>query len=213
VGTWRRLNLAAFLMFQWLSFLIPALCIMMVLSFAPGLKSDPKFFIVCLPSLIILVAAGIDAVPSRWVSVALIFVFAVLMGVFDIHTLSDKGFGVYDATLRLKAKGFDPSRNVLLYVTYPGLERSVARYAKQYPSVQFPERERMEDTRARLEKAIEGKQRVFVFYHDDFLRVRKTSWSPVRSWFTEHAQQWVPADKWELSKPENTELRIYRRTQ
>lgn len=211
VGTWKRLSLASFLMFQWLTFLIPAICIMMVGSFAPQLKLDPRFFVVCLPSLVILIAAGIDAIRNRWAAGVLIFIFVVMMAIYDVHALTDRGFGVYDATIHLQKKGFDPSKDVLLYVTYPGLERAVARYAKNYPAVEFPERERIEETNARLEKALQGKQRVFVFYHDDYLRFRKTSWSPVRSWFTEHSQQWTPDDKWVLSVPENTELRIYRR--
>ena len=128
VGKWNRLSLLSFLMYQWVTFLVPAFGIWMVSTYASNMRMDPEYLILALPALVILVAAGVDAAWGRAGSLALGIVFVVIMGAYTLQTLADRGFGVEYAATKLKEAAFDPATDALLFVHYPGLEMPVARY-------------------------------------------------------------------------------------
>jgi hypothetical protein len=211
VGRWNRLSLASFLMFQWVTFLVPALCIMVLGGFASGLDLRAEYFLVCLPSLVILIAAGIDAAPGRAGMMAFGILFVVIMAVYDLCVLTDNGMGVKKAMQKLESAEFDPAKDTLLYVTYDGLEKTVERYGRGYPSVKFAAREPIADAQKRLAESVAGKERAFVFYHADLRRLGKSERSLTREWFDSRRREFEVDRKWKLSTAEKTELRIYKR--
>ena len=210
VGRWERLSLASFLAYQWATFAIPALCIMMLGSFAPRLDLHPELFVVCLPSLVFLVAAGVDAAPGMIGKIALISVFVAAMGLYNVQALTDHGNGMERLFDHLKSEHFDSQRDVLLLIHARGLDDSVKRYSRGMPSVQFPRKETRAETYQRLQNATAGKERVFVFYRDDYRTEGKAGRSsPARQWFAMRPDKWVENDNWRLAGAEKTELRIY----
>ena len=122
VGKWNRLSLLSFLMYQWVTFLVPAFGIWMVSTYASNMRMDPEYLILALPALVILVAAGVDAAWGHAGSLALGIIFVVIMGAYTLETLADRGFGVEYAAAKLKEEAFDPATDALLFVHYPGLE-------------------------------------------------------------------------------------------
>jgi uncharacterized membrane protein len=212
VGKWNRLSLASFLMFQWVAFIVPAVCIMILGGFAPDMRLHPEFFIVCVPALVILIAAGIDATPGKYGPIVMGVVFVVFMGVYDYRALADHGLGVYDAFWRLNREKFDPQKDVLMYVTYPGLERSVNRYAGDIKGIPFTSREVFdapELAKQKLAKGIEGKERLFVFYRNHTKRLGRLPRSPFREWMAARYPEWDRTEYWVLSRPEDSELWAY----
>ncbi len=224
VGRWNRLSLASFLMFQWTTFLVPALGIWMVGTYASDMRLEPEYFLVCLPSLMILVAAGIDAArPSSAASVAagwrrgltigLGFVFILITAVYSLQVLSDRGYGIEATAKRLDKEKFDPARDTLLIAYHSGLEKTMDRYLKGFPAQLIRGRESVDEMKQRTAQASANRQRVFVFYNSDFRRFGKAVRSPVREWFEERARagEFKLAEKYTMSKPEKTALFIYSR--
>ena len=214
VGKWNRLSLLSFLMYQWVTFLVPAFGIWMVSTYASNMRMDPEYLILALPALVILVAAGVDAAWGRAGSLVLGIIFVVIMGAYTLQTLADRGFGVEYAATKLNEAAFDPATDALLFVHYPGLEMPVARYMQGYPATHLRGREPISEVDALVEKAAAGKQRVFVFYHGDYRRFGKTLRSPVREWFDDQMRAHhfnAKVQKWTLSVSQKTELRVYSR--
>jgi hypothetical protein len=214
VGKWNRLSLLSFLMYQWVTFLVPAFGIWMVSTYATNMRMDPEYLVLTLPALVILVAAGVDAAWGRAGSLILGIVFVLIMGAYTLEALADRGYGVEHASAKLRSEAFDPAGDALVLVNTTGLEAPLERYMKGYPSTQLRGREPIAETRAAVEKAAVGKERVFVFYHKDYRKFGKAPRSPVREWFDEQmrAQHFnTKVSKWTLSAAEKTELRIYSR--
>lgn len=211
VGNWKRLSLASFLMFHWMTFLIPAFGILVLGAFAPDLKMRPELFIVCLPSLVILIAAGIDAAPGRVGTLIMGLIYVLVMAGYDARVLADPGLGISNAFKLIAQQNFNAQKDVLIYVPYQGMARPVDRYGQGFKGVQFPAKEEPADSQKRLDLITVGKDRVFAFYTDDYRRIGKTDRSPVREWFSARKSEWDIQDHWEMSLPEKAELRIYRR--
>ncbi|MCX7018136.1 MAG: glycosyltransferase family 39 protein [bacterium] len=211
VGNWKRLSLASFLAYQWAAFGVPALCIMMLGSFSPDVRLHPEYFIVCLPPLLILVAAGIDAAPGVIGKGVMIVIFAAFMVCYNYLGLTDPGYGVRIAFDRLKQEEFNPQKDALLFINYSGLEKPVERYSGGVKFTEFNKQMRIEDTASRLDQVTSGTDQVFVFYHDDSRRIGKDIRSPAREWFA--MSKFKHDSKWDLSQAAKTELRVYKRMQ
>jgi len=213
VGKWTRLSLASFLMYQWVTFVVPAFCIMCVGGFASGMYLRPEYFLVCLPSVTILVAAGIDGAPGRVGTIALSVLFVIIMSYYNLAALTDTGYGVKKAFRKMASKTFSPAEDVFLVVVPSGLERSLQRYNPGIPTEMIHSRDltQPDQINGLLERLVEKRERVFVLYHDDFRRIGKSDRSLVREWFGLRKNIFETDDKWTLSPPEKTELRIYKR--
>lgn len=225
VGNWYRLNLAGFLLFQWITFIVPAVGIWMVGTYASNMRLEPEYFLVCLPSLVILVAAGIDAArPTsaasigagwrRWFAVGLGVVYVVIMAVYCALALTDSGSGLKKAAARIAEEGFDPSRDAFMIVHSAGIERGIEQYLAGLPAVKLDGTEPVAETRRIVAEAATGRERVFVFYRNDYRRFGRSLRPLVREWFDEQMRAGeinTKVNKWEMSRPERTELRIYSR--
>jgi hypothetical protein len=217
VGHWQRLSLRAFLLFQWFTFLVPAIGIILMGSVLPGLHLMPEMFIVALPPLIVLIAMGIDAAPRNMiVSMGLLLVLG--MANYDVRTLSDRGFGIKEAFRHIRQDvKYDANRDVIIYTSPKHIARSVEYYRGDLPTEQVPAAETLDefaDRQARLQKLLHNRERAIVIYHDDARNIGKTeNRSPLREWLKprngfELEHKWGPTD---LSPFEKTELRIYNR--
>ena len=228
VGFWTRLSLASFLLFQWVTFIVPALGIWMVGSYASDMSLEPEYFLVCLPSLVILTAAGIDAArPSsstnigaswrRWAALGLGVLFTVIMAIYTTMALTDHGFGLQKAAERMVNKEFDRTRDALVISDVRGMENAVGVHLAEkgfVPAVMLRGKEMPTEINDLMTSAIRGKNRVFVFYHNDYRRVGRGERSFMREWFNDQRNAGIissDVDKWDMSRPERTELRVYRR--
>lgn len=216
-GKWTRLSLASFLLFQWVTFLVPAFAIMMLGSFAPAVRLRPEFFIICLPSLVLLIACGIDAIPNKIATIVMGVVFVAIMAVYDARALSDSGMGVRQAFAHIKSQNFDPRKDALLYITTPSeIKPAIERYSYPFQGISFPSKEIEKATHDRIAQAVAGKQRAFVLYYKDLRRVGRTLRSPAREWFGTRPQWSFDKsvdEKWLTSNldgvMDDTELRMY----
>jgi hypothetical protein len=209
VGRWNRLSLASFLAFQWVTLLVPAVCIMLLGSFERGLTIQPWFFVICLPSMMILIAAGIDGA-TKYGTIAMGILFVVIMAYYDMQVLKDKGAGISEAAYHLKQERFSPKRDVLIYVTFPGVERPSKYYLSDYPATKVIRRTMTSQTRTLISDAIVDKDRMFVIYHNDVRKIGKVTRYPVREWMRLRPDIKF-ADKIALSEAEPTLLYIYER--
>ncbi len=228
VGFWTRLSLASFLLFQWITFIVPALGIWMVGSYASDMTLEPEYFLICLPSLVILIAAGIDATrPSsstsigaswrRWVAVGLGLVFTIIMAIYTTMALTDHGFGLQKAAGRMVDKEFDRTRDALVIANVRGMENAVSLHLAEQgfvPDVMLRGKEQPTEINDLMTSAIRGKNRIFVFYHNDYRRVGRGERSFMREWVRDQSNAGIIStdyDKWAMSRPEGTELQLYRR--
>ena len=228
VGFWTRLSLAGFLLFQWVTFIVPALGIWFVGSYASDMVLEPEYFLVCLPSLVILTAAGIDAArPTsstsigaswrRWAALGLGLLFTVIMAIYTTLALTDHGFGLQKAAGRMEDKEFDRTRDALVIADVRGMENAVSLHLAErgfVPDVMLRGKEMPTEINDLMTSAIRGKNRVFVFYHNDYRRVGRGERSFMREWFNDQRNAGIistDVDKWDMSRPERTELRLYRR--
>jgi hypothetical protein len=211
VGKWRRLSLASFLLFQWFTFGIPACGIMVMGSFASRIELHPEYFLICLPSLVFLVAAGIDAAPGNYAKITLIGLFVISMGFYNAKALTDKGPGVYDLFQRVRKENFDPSRDALLYVFIQELEPSVERYSKGIKGIPFSRNLDWRELQRRLDEVTRDRERVFVFFHKDVRRVGRGERSVAEDWFEYNRDRWKPEKSWLISEVAQSKLKVYRR--
>ncbi len=211
VGRWTRLSLASFLLYLWVSFLVPALGIMIIGGFASGVSLPPQFFIVTLVPLLVLIACGIDGAPGRAGSVILGLLFVFVMMAYNFYQLSDPGYGIKVAVKRTMRAEFAPPADMFLVVTPGGLGRPLARYMTNISHEVVDPPRTPEKCDALLQQKTEGRDRVFVLYHNDFRRLGKADRSLVREWFGLRKDKWETDKKWILCEPEKTELRIYAR--
>src|SRR5690606_37776442 len=65
VGRWKRLSLRAFLLFQWVAFVVPLLGLFFLGGFVQGFRLTPEMLLIILPALTVLMAMGIDAAPKE----------------------------------------------------------------------------------------------------------------------------------------------------
>ncbi|MGI8907451.1 MAG: glycosyltransferase family 39 protein [Candidatus Sumerlaeaceae bacterium] len=218
VGRWQRLSLRAFLLFQWFTFLVPALGIMLMGSVLPGLRLTPEMFIIVLPPLIVLIAMGIDAAPRNLiVSLGLLLVLG--MANYDVRTLSDRGYGIKQAfELIRKEVKFDPAKDAILYTAPKQIRRSVEQYRNELPATAIEAADKTEEfveRQQRLEKLMQNRDRAIVIYHDDSRTIGKSEGrSPVREWMKPNNGFELADRKWtdkDLSPVEKTELRVYTR--
>lgn len=213
VGKWRRLSLASFLLFQWFTFGIPAFGIMLMGSYASRVSLHPEYFIVCLPSLLFLVAAGIDAAPGKYGKVSLIALFVVFMGFYNARGLTDKGPGVYELFQRVRKEQFDPSRDVLLYIYSQGIEQAVDRYSRGIKGIPFSRNLDRRVFLERLDAVTRDRERVFVFYNNDYRTEGRSRLSLARVWFEQNKDRWLEDESKsrKIGQIPETELKVYRR--
>ncbi len=209
LGHWRRLSLASFLLYQWVTFLVPAIAIMLVGGFSSGHPLRPEFFIVSLPPLLVLLACGIDAAPGRPGTIVMGLLFVLFMTTYNFLGLSDPGYGLKEAVKRIRNADYTAQSDAFLVVSPGGLERGLARYMEGLAFTEMRPPSNPDACDKQLQEKTNGKQRAFVLYHDDFRRIGKSDRSLVREWFGVRKDKWDTDKKWTLSEAEKTELRIY----
>ncbi|MCX7625436.1 MAG: glycosyltransferase family 39 protein [Candidatus Sumerlaeaceae bacterium] len=209
IGHWTRLSLASFLLYLWVTFLVPAVAIMLVGGFASGHTLRPEYFIVCLPPMIVLIACGIDGAPGRAGTVVLGLLFVLMMTTYNLLELDDRGYGIKEAANRTKNADFSVTTDTFLVVTPGGIERALQRYLSFVPYTELRPPSHPETCDKFLSEKTQDKERAFLLYHDDFRRIGKSDRSLVREWFGIRKDKWDTDKKWILSEPEKTELRIY----
>jgi hypothetical protein len=209
VGRWNRLSLASFLLYLWVTFLVPAVAIMVIGGFASGHTLHASYFIVSLPPLLVLMACGIDGAPGRAGTVIMGLLFVLIMTTYNCVGLMDPGYGVKVAAKRTKNADFTPTADAFLVVSPGGLNRALARYFTAIPYTEMRPPNNPEACDKTLQEKTSGKERVFVLYHDDFRHIGKSDRSLVREWFGLRKDKWDTDKKWTLSEAEKTELRIY----
>lgn len=212
VGKWNRLSLASFLLFQWVTFLIPAFCIMIIGSFGLNLKGHLELFVVCVPSLLILIAAGIDAIPGKIPAAIMAIALVMFMAIYSAQTLVDTGSGVKEAFWQIKHEKFHQDKDALAYVVFTdSVERAARQYDNGITGLRVSPREQDAKVREDIAKAVQGKDRVFVIYSNDVHRSGKTWRSAAREWFSDRNSGFEVQTKKLVSRPEGTELYIYTR--
>lgn len=217
VGRWKHMSLRGFLLFHWFTFLVPAFCVLIVGAIMPGLRLRPEFFIIALPSLIVLLAMGIDAAPrSAMPSLGLLIVLAMIF--YDVRVLSDRGYGIKEAFSIIRKLNYNPATDVVIYTHPNELQRGVRYYSGSISPVPIGAADRMRDfyaRQARLEKVVEGKRRAMILFHQDEREIGPVERrSPVREWFRDARNGFERVDDGkyrELSEAEQTELQVYRR--
>lgn len=207
VGRWKRLSLASFLSFQWATFAIPLICITIMGSFASRIDLPPEFFIICLPSLLFLVAAGIDAAPGYAGKIGLGILFLVAMTFYNVQSLSDRAFGASALFQRVQKSGFDPDKDALLFIHLSDMEQSARFYSRGIRGVPIPR----QDTMRRIRQAVQDRERVFAVFHNDLQRVGNGDISIGRYWFDRNSSDFAEANEWVLSENEGVVLRLYER--
>lgn len=213
VGFWRRLSLPAFLVFHWVAFLVPALCMMFVASAVRSISLQPEYFLICLPPILILIATGLDVVPNRLVTLGLGIVMIVMMTVYSGFALRDKGLGVYDAIEHVKRRDFNQAADRLLFVPYSQrVERALALYGEGIEPHFVSTRGTVREVQAHAAEAVpESVERVFALYHNDWRTYGQARRSPVREWFAAPEHGWRATKSIPLSRAERSELVIYER--
>jgi uncharacterized membrane protein len=185
VGTWQRLSLRAFLLFQWFTFIIPTLGLILMGAIVPSMRLAPEMFVVALPPLILLLAMGIDAAPKNAI-VSLGLMLVLVMANYDVRVLSDRGYGIKQAFHIIRSElNFDPAKDVIIYTSPKQIERAVESYSDDLPKNPIPTADtwdQFHDRQARVAKLVEGKDRAIVIYHDDVREINKTEHSPVREY-------------------------------
>jgi len=217
VGTWKQMSLRGFLVFHWMTFLVPVIAVSVAGALVPTLHLQPEYFLVALPSLIVLIAMGIDAAPrSAMPSLGLFLVLAMIF--YDVSVLSDRGYGVKEAIHLVKKANYDPAKDVFLYSHPSDLHRSFNYYGADIQAIPVSSADRMRDyflRQQRVAELVQGKERAMVFYHRDNRHVSRFGpRSPVRDWFSDARNSFDPAEdgRWmNLSEAEKTELIIYQR--
>lgn len=217
VGTWERLSLRAFLLFQWFGFVIPLVVLFALAGVVPGLRMSPELLVIILPSLAVLMAMGIDAAPKEG-ALALGLLLLLVMVHYDVRVLKDTGYGVRDALETVRDEKFDPNRDLLIYSKpNSSLTKAINIYKGKLPATPVPGFSNRKDYADRLQQMTElttGYDRVFVIYHNDRGSLGKTEGvSPIRDWFRESdANHFTEIKDWKkLSEVEATELRVYKR--
>ncbi len=216
VGTWNRLSLRAFLLFQWFGFLIPLFGVFALAGVVPGFRITPDLLVIILPSLAVLMAMGIDAAPKEG-ALALGLLLILAMVYYDVRVLKDTGYGVQIAFEKIREQKFDPRQDLILYTEPDDISKGVARYQGKLSAMPVPGFDNRKEFAASQEKLgtmLAGYDRVFVIYHDDRKNLGKTeARSPLREWFQESSEnQFTETKDWKnLSEAEGTELRIYER--
>ncbi|MGC8741461.1 MAG: glycosyltransferase family 39 protein [Candidatus Sumerlaeaceae bacterium] len=209
LGHWTRLSLASFLLYQWVTFLVPAIAIMLVGGFASGHLLHAAYFIVSLPPLLVLIACGIDAAPGRPGTIVMGLLFVLAMTFYNFLGLSDPGYGLKEAVRRIRKADYAAQQDAFLVVSPGGLERGLARYMEGLAFSELRPPSNPELCDKVLQEKTNGKERAFVLYHDDFRRIGKSDRSLVREWFGIRKDKWDTNSKWTLSEAEKTELRLY----
>ncbi len=216
VGTWNRLSLRAFLLFQWFGFVIPLVGLFALGAFVPGFRMNSEILVLILPSLAVLMAMGIDAAPKEG-ALALGLLLLLAMAYYDVRVLKDTGYGVERALTLVREQKFNPQQDLLLYTEPNDIAKSVNLYKGSLPARPvegFDNRKEFTERQAELAQAVGGYDRVFVIYHDDRKSLGKTEErSPLREWFKESSDNsFTEIEDWkELSEAEGTELRLYKR--
>lgn len=215
LGRWKRLSLASFLSYLWLGFVVPAVGIMVVGGFASGHFLPASYFVVCLPPMLVLIAAGIDAAPGRTGTIALAVLFVLFMSAYNYFELTDVGYGVKRVVERLEQSQFSKSTDAFLIVSPGGLRKPLKRYIdetprrSEYAYTEIKPPAQPESCDAQMEAVTKDRKRIFVLYHDDFRRIGKSERSLVREWFGLRKNIWDSAKKWTLSNADKTEFRVY----
>ncbi|MBX7247396.1 MAG: glycosyltransferase family 39 protein [Candidatus Sumerlaeaceae bacterium] len=213
VGQWKRMSLASFLLFQWFAFALPALGILILGSFVSRVELLPEYFVICLPPLVMLLAAGVDATPTKAGKIAMGLVFVGLMSFYNVKSLSDKGMGVYDLFLYLQKENFDPNKDALIFIKYGGLEKAVERYSGGIKGEKITSKDSNQDMDAKLTAAVAGKVRVYVMFNNDYRLVGRQAYrSSGKEWFENRETEWRMTKDRLLSKAEQTIVRKYVRT-
>ncbi len=216
VGTWERLSLRAFLLFQWFAFLLPLFGLLFLGSFVQGFRLTPDVLLLILPALAVLMAMGIDAAPKEG-ALALGLLLLLVMAYYDVRVLKDTGNGVKSAFAIVQTQQFNPKEDLLIYTEADSLAKSVAIYKGDVPSYPMPGFKTLKDFNARQKEMAEltaGYDRVFVIYHEDRKNLGKTEErSPLREWLNKPADnRFTEVEDWKkLSEAEGTELRLYKR--
>lgn len=216
VGTWNRLSLRAFLLFQWFGFIVPLVGLFGLAAVLPGFRINPELLVIILPSLAVLVAMGIDAAPREG-ALALGLLLVLVMINYDMKVLQDTGYGVKNALSIVRAEKFNPEKDLLLFTRPDNIDKGVSLYRDKLevvPMASFGTREEFLQRQQELAGLVSGRDRVFVIYHNDRKGLGKTEErSPVREWFKDSSRNsFNETKKWkELSETEGTELRLYER--
>lgn len=216
VGTWNRLSLRAFLLFQWIAFVVPLIGLFCLAGFVPGFRLYPELLVIILPSLAVLMAMGIDAAPKEG-ALALGLLLLLVMVYYDLRVLQDTGYGVKKAFAIVKEQKFDPTKDLLIYTEPNNIGKAVGIYkgdlnAKAIEG--FDNRKEFAARQQEIAALAAPYQRVFVVYHDDRKSLGKTEErSPLREWFKESSDNnFTEVEDWKgLSDAEGTELRLYKR--
>jgi len=216
VGTWNRLSLRAFLLFQWFAFAAPLIGLIGLSAVAPSFRIVPEMMVIILPALAVLMAMGIDAAPKEG-ALALGLLLILVMANYDMQVLRDTGYGVKRATDIVREQKFNPDRDLFLYTEPDDIEKAVALYRGNLPATAIPgfsNHKQFAATQQALAEMAPRYERIFVFYHDDRKSLGKTEErSPLREWFRESSENnFTEIEDWKkLSEAENTELRLYER--
>lgn len=216
VGTWNRLSLRAFLLFQWFAFVLPLIGLLFLAAFVQGFRLTPEAMVIVLPALAVLMAMGIDAAPKEG-ALALGLLLLLVMAYYDVKVLQDTGYGVKRAFAVVREQQFDADRDLLIYTEPDSISKAVTLYRGDVPVTPMPDFKNRNDFNARqqtLAGLAPNYDRIFVIYHDDRKRLGKTEErSPLREWFKESTDNnYTEVEDWKpLSEAENTELRLYKR--
>lgn len=216
VGTWNRLSLRAFLLFQWFAFLLPVAGLLVLGSLVQGFRLTPEALVLVLPALAVLMAMGIDAAPKEG-ALALGLLLLLVMAYYDVRVLKDTGYGVKRAFAIVREQQFDADRDLLLYTEPDSISKAVSIYRGNLPVTPIPDFKNRTEFSAR-QQTLAGMapdyDRIFVIYHNDRKSLGKTEErSPLREWFKESSDNsFTEVEDWKsLSEAEKTELRLYTR--
>lgn len=216
VGTWSRLSLRGFLLFQWFGFLIPLVGLFGLAGFVPGFRLAPELLVIILPSLAVLMAMGIDAAPKE-AALSLGLLLVLVMVYYDLRVLQDSGYGVKRAMEIVQSEKYDPAHDLLVYTEPDDVSKAVDLYKGKLdarPIKGFDNRKEFQARQQEIADLSRNYDRVFVIYHDDRKSLGKTEErSPLREWFKEsNDNHFTEVDDWKnLSSTEGTELRLYKR--
>ncbi len=213
VGTWKRLSLSSFLAYQWFTFLIPAAATLFLGTFAPRYDLDPEQLLVCLPSLAVLLAVGVDFARRRGGKLILALSFVLIMAYYGMEAITFRGYGVRHAIKLIDNEGYDAGKALLVYSAPGKIEPALLRYRddKETMGIEAPETpEHAAEIQSRTLRVAEGREEVFAVYHDDRQTINKKVYAPVRDAFSPQFG-WELEKKWTLSRELDTELRVYRK--
>lgn len=216
VGTWNRLSLRAFLLFQWFAFVIPLVGLFALGGLIQGFRMNSEILVLILPALAVLMAMGIDAAPKEG-ALALGLLLLLVMAYYDVRVLKDTGYGVEKAFNIVREQGFEPENDILLYTQPNNISKAVTLYQHEIPATPIPGFSNRKEFAARQEElaqVVADYDRVFVFYHNDRKSLGKTEErSPLREWFKDSSiNNFTEIEDWkDLSEAEATDLRLYKR--